>query len=292
MSVRREIRLRKDFLFKKQQSSGEALRNEKKRVIKRALDSSSTVPTELRTEARELSRELDLDVSRLGDTAEDDQPAVDDEYAQLGLREPKVCITTSRDPSSRLKQFAKEIKLIIPGSQAINRGGHRIDELVEACRKADFTDIVTLVETRGMPDGLTISHLPYGPTAYFTLSNCVLRHDIPECTHASQAHPHLVLDGMSTRIGKRIAKILQGLYPIPRPESKRVITFANRSDFVSFRHHMYTKDAKGKVVIKEAGPRFEMQPYEVRLGTLDQDAAEKEWVLRPYQNTSRKRQAL
>lgn len=31
---------------------------------------------------------------------------------------------------------------------------------------------------------------------------------------------------------------------------------------------------------------------QIRLGTLDRDLAEKEWVLRPYMNTSRKKQAL
>ena len=72
-------------------------------------------------------------------------------------------------------------------------------------------------------------------------------------------------------------------------------------------------------MLKENGPRFEMQPYEViflfffhlfevfldyynndfclsdhqiRLGTLDQNEAEREWVLHPYMNTSRKRQTL
>jgi U3 small nucleolar ribonucleoprotein protein IMP4 len=183
------------------------------------------------------------------------------------------------------------MKLCLPNSQAINRGNMRIDELVDACRKADFTDIVVVNETRGMPDGLIVSHLPYGPTAYFTLSNCVLRHDIPECTPASQAYPHLIIEGLNSKIGKRIAKILQALYPVPRPESKRVITYANRDDYIFFRHHMYSKDL-GKIVLKEAGPRFEMQPYEIRLGTLDQNEAEKEWVLRPYMNTARKRQAL
>ena len=38
---------------------------------------------------------------------------------------------------------------------------------------------------------------------------------------------------------------------------------------------MYDKSNKGKVVIKEAGPRFEMDLYEIRLGTMDQDTAEK-----------------
>ena len=90
-------------------------------------------------------------------------------------------MTTSRDPSSRLKQFAKEIKICIPNSQAINRGTYRVGELLEACKKADFTDIVVVNETRGNPDNIVISHLPFGPTTYFTISNTVLRHDIPEC---------------------------------------------------------------------------------------------------------------
>lgn len=115
-----------------------------------------------------------------------------------------------------------------------------------------------------MPDALIISHLPYGPTAYFTLSNCVLRHDIAECKPASQAYPHLIIDGLNSKIGKRIGKIIQSLFPIPRPESKRVLTFANRNDFIFFRHHMYSKEL-GKVVLNEAGPRFEMQPYEGKL---------------------------
>ena len=119
-----------------------------------------------------------------------------------------------------------------------------------------------------MPDGLTVSHLPYGPTAYFTISNCVLRHDIPECAPASQAHPHIILEGMTTKIGKRVSRILQALYPIPRNESKRVITYANNNDFISFRHHMFTHDGNstnaGKVEIKEAGPRFEVSRLYLR----------------------------
>ena len=285
MSIRREIRLRKDFLYRKQVDAQLAVRNDKKRKIQSAIDDGKSLPTELLYEARQLNHENEMDLRP------DESAAIDDEYATIGIREPKVCVTSSRDPSSRLKQFTKEIKILLPNSQSINRGNLRIDELVEACRKADFSDIVVVSETRGMPDGLIISHLPYGPTAYFTLSNCVLRHDIPECKPSSQAYPHLIIEGLSSKIGKRIGRILQALFPVPRPESKRVLTFANRNDFIFFRHHMYTKE-KGKVAINEAGPRFEMQPYEVRLGTLDQDEAEKEWVLRPFMNTSRKKQAL
>lgn len=37
-----------------------------------------------------------------------------------------------------------------------------------------------------------------------------------------------------------------------------------------FRHHMYEKRGGKEVVLNEVGPRFEMQLYQLRLGTLDQ----------------------
>eukprot|EP01038_Epipyxis_sp_PR26KG_P005377 gene5377-7455_t len=286
MAVRRQIRLRKEFLYKKQIESQQSVRNDKKRKLHSAIEDGKAIPTEIVAESRKLNDELLLDINPI-----DEVQAIDDEYSNIGSREPKVCITTSRDPSSRLKQFSKEIKLCIPNSQSINRGTYRTDELIEACKSSDFTDVIFLNETRGMPDGMIISHLPFGPTAYFTLSNCVLRHDIPECSPASQSFPHLIIDGLNSKVGKRIGRILQALYPAPKPDTKRIITFANRNDFISFRHHMHSSD-KGNIDIKEAGPRFEMQPYEIRLGTLDQAEAEKEWVMRPFMNNSRKKSNL
>lgn len=285
MAIRREIRLRKEFLYKRQQEAQAVVTNEKKRQLKEALDENKPIPTEIRKKARDLNHQSEMDIY------EDGKQKIDDEYANVALREPKICITTSRDPGSRLKQFAKEIKICLPNSQSINRGTYRIDELVEACKKADFTDLIVLTETRGNPDGMSVSHLPYGPTAFFTLTNSVLRHDIPECKPASQAYPQLIIDGLNSKVGKRLGQVLQALFPIPKPDSKRVITFANENDYISFRHHMYTKEG-GRVELQEAGPRFELRPYEIRLGTLDQEEAEKEWVLRPYMNTSRKKQAL
>lgn len=32
---------------------------------------------------------------------------IDDEYKWAGVEDPKIMVTTSRDPSSRLKMFAK-----------------------------------------------------------------------------------------------------------------------------------------------------------------------------------------
>ena len=157
----------------------------------------------------------------------------------------------------------------------------------------NFTDIIMVHETRGEPDGLIISHMPYGPTTYFGLSNVILRHDLKDKVDpVSEAYPHLILDNFKTQLGDRISDVLKHVFPMPKIESKRIITMSNRDDFISFRHHLYRKPEFNKVDTKELGPRFEMKPYQIVLGTLDQVNAQKEWVLRPYMNSAKKRNYL
>ena len=167
-----------------------------KRAVKRAIDGDKAVPTELRGEARQLHHESEMDVLPIN--GENGNKVIDDEYAQVGLREPHVCVTTSRDPSSRLKQFAKEVKIMLPNSQNINRGNTRVDELIRSCRQADFTDVVVLVETW--------QSRWYDYLSFAVWTNRLLHiiqyngHDIPECQQASQAHPHLILDGLDSKL--------------------------------------------------------------------------------------------
>lgn len=69
-----------------------------------------------------------------------------------------------------------------------------------------------------------------------------MRHDIGskrEVGTVSEVYPHLILDNMSTKLGKRIGSILKYLFPVPAQDSKRVVTFANRNDYVSVRNHIY-----------------------------------------------------
>jgi len=42
----------------------------------------------------------------------------------------------------------------------------------------------------------------------------------------------------------------------------------------------------------QVGPRFDLRLYQIKLGTIDQEEVENEWVLRPYMNTASKRRAL
>nr|AFK38255.1 unknown [Medicago truncatula] len=108
-----------------------------------------------------------------------------------------------------------------------------------------------------------------------------------------EAYPHIILDNFETKLGERTANILKHLFPVPKPDTKRIVTFANKSDYISFRHHIYEKQAGPKSVeLKEIGPRFELRLYQIKLGTVDQAEAQTEWVIRPYMNTTRKRNFL
>ncbi|EHH65657.1 hypothetical protein EGM_02464 [Macaca fascicularis] len=254
--LRREARLRREYLYRKAREEAQRSAQERKERLRHALEENRLIPTELRREALALQGSLEFDDAG----GEGVTSHVDDEYRWAGVEDPKVMITTSRDPSSRLKMFAKELKLVFPGAQRMNRVG------------------------------LIVSHLPFGPTAYFTLCNVVMRHDIPDLGTMSEAKPHLITHGFSSRLGKRVSDILRYLFPVPKDDSHRVITFANQDDYISFRHHVYKKTDHRNVELTEVGPRFELKLYMIRLGTLEQEAtADVEWRWHPYTNTARKR---
>lgn len=107
----------------------------------------------------------------------------------------------------------------------------------------------------------------------------------------SEQVPHLIFDGMRSKLGGRVQEILSHLFPVPREDSERVLTFANKQDFISFRHHVFKKNRK-EIELSEVGPRFEMKLYEIKLGTVQFADADTEWVLRPYMNTTKKRSFL
>lgn len=49
-----------------------------------------------------------------------------------------------------------------------------------------------------------VSHLPFGPTAFFGLVNVVMRHEIQVKDKISEAFPHLIFDNFNTRLGERV----------------------------------------------------------------------------------------
>lgn len=98
---------------------------------------------------------------------------------------------------------------------------------------------------------MVVCHMPYGPTAYFGIFNTVLRHDIgqkKEVGTISEVYPHLIFDKFTSQLGQRLANILKHLFPVPKDDSKRVVTFANENDYISFRHHTYSAPRGAKSI--------------------------------------------
>jgi U3 small nucleolar ribonucleoprotein protein IMP4 len=115
---RRLVRLKKEYIYRKSLEGDERKVYEQKRLIREALQEGKPIPTELRNVEAKLRQEIDL---------EDQNTAVprshiDDEYANATEADPKILLTTSRNPSAPLIRFTKELKFVFPNSQRINRG--------------------------------------------------------------------------------------------------------------------------------------------------------------------------
>jgi U3 small nucleolar ribonucleoprotein protein IMP4 len=82
----------------------------------------------------------------------------------------------------------------------------------------------------------------------------------------------LIFDGFTSRLGKRVVKILKHIFP-PRDRARevgsRVVTFKNIEDSIEVRHHVFVKTGYKSVELAEVGPRMTMRLFEIRGGTLD-----------------------
>jgi U3 small nucleolar ribonucleoprotein protein IMP4 len=285
--LRRNARLRREYLYRKGLEGKAKEEYEKKKEVAEALAAGKAIPTELKRVEASLREKIRGDDDA---TSADFRSTMDDEYARAGVSDPRILITTARSPSPKLMQFAKELKLLFPNATRINRGGNVLADLVRACRQNDMTDLILVHETRGVPDTLIVSHMPYGPTAMFSISNCVMRHDIRTKQTMSLVYPHLVFHNFTTPLGERIMNVLKFLFPVAKDDCARVVAFANQDDFISMRHHVYRRTGAKQVDLKEVGPRFELRPFRLVLGTIDQlRHADVEWTLRPFMNSAKRR---
>lgn len=282
------VRTRKEFLERRQHERVHEAIFARKEQFREALRTATPLPGHLRKDALTLKKFVELDDEQTKTRTD----SIDDEYALAGVSDPHVLVTTSRNASQKLLEFAKEVRLVIPNAVRMNRGGLSIHQLMDAARKENFTDVVVLQESQGVPDSLTVSHLPLGPTVVFTIHNIVTRHEIENVGTMSEQYPHLIFENFTTKLGARVQNVLRYLFPVPKDEATRVLTFDNQNDFISFRHHTFKVEKGRKVSLEEVGPRFELTPYRILLGTLEMDDAETEWVLQPYMNTAKKRRLL
>ncbi len=140
-------------------------------------------------------------------------------------------------------------------------------------------------------DGLTLIHLPDGPTAYFKLSSVVLHRDVPDHAQMSSHKPEVILNNFNTRLGHRVGRMLAALFhQDPNFKGRRACTFHNQRDFIFFRQHRYMFDAQTKQPkIQEIGPQFTLKLRWLQHGTFDTKHGEYEWMHKPEHDTSRRK---
>ncbi|KAJ5332469.1 Anticodon-binding [Penicillium brevicompactum] len=292
--LRRQTRERRDYLYRRALLLRDASIAEKRAQLKASLASGKPLDPTIAND-KALREDFKYDESK---DKEDSEMDIDDEYVLTsGIIDPRPLVTTSRSPSARLGAFAKEVRLLLPTSIRLNRGTLVLGDLVSSASSAALTDMILLHEHRGTPTAMTISHLPHGPTASFSLHNVVLRQDIPNAARGtvSESYPHLIFEGFKTKLGARIVQILKHLFP-PRETGKvgnRVVSFVCKDDNIEVRHHVFVKTGYRDVELAEVGPRMTMRPFEIRGGTLEKGSSgDVEWALTQYTRTSKKKDYL
>lgn len=291
--IRKGARQRRDYLHRRALALRDAEIGEKRAKLRSALASGKPLDPTIAND-KALRKDFAYDESR------DEAAELDDEYSHLsGIVDPRVLVTTSRDPSSRLQTFSKEIRLLFPTAIRLNRGSTILPNLVSSAQSAGLSDIILLGEHRGTPTTLVCSHQSHGPTVSFSLHNVQLRQDLPGSIRGtiSEAYPHLIFEGFTSKLGLRIVQVLKHLFP-PREAitnktklGNRVITFKNIDDIIEVRHHVFVRTGYDSVELAEAGPRMSMRPFEIRSGTLHEEG-DKEWHLSSFTRTGRKKNYL
>nr|UXY88310.1 U3 snoRNP protein, IMP4 [Cryptomonas curvata] len=202
----------------------------------------------------------------------------------------KIIITTSRNPSSSLLRFTKELKKIFPLSLRVNRGNRFLKSLISFCLTENATDLLLVYENRGNPSSLIISHLPSGPTVFFRLSNIIVN-KIGKNEHIPRNFPLIVIENLNSPLGKRLSSIIRNLFPTPCTNSKNVVIFSGKYNVVSCKNYWFERkgNLKSDILIHQFSPSFDLFPYKITLGILFEKKTEVEWSMNSFTNTFKKK---
>jgi len=220
---------------------------------------------------------------------------------------PKILLTTSLN--STLHDEARLLCTLFPNSTYIPRSAHRyghkfsLREISKFATNRDYTAVVLLKEDYKKPTGLSIVHLPSGPTCHFSIANWVEGKKLPGHGNPTNHYPELILNNFRTPLGLLTARLFLTLFP-PQPElqGRQVVTLHNQRDYIFVRRHRYVFREKreteksvigpdGKPVqgveeiragLQELGPRFTMKLRRVdkgigRAGSEGEDAVQWQW---------------
>lgn len=204
---------------------------------------------------------------------------------------PKIMITTRPQPSADLYQFIQELMDLIPNSFYYKRGTYDIKDICRFAGNKKFTHLIVLSEKSKLCNGMLISRLPEGPTAFFKVSNVILSGSIRHHGRRTGHQAEVLLNSFTTSLGHRVGRFLGSLFAhVPDFNGRQAVTFHNQRDYIFVRQHRYVFDSQTKARLQELGPRFTMKLRWLQNGTFDTKYGEYEWIhKRKEMDTTRKR---
>ncbi len=215
---------------------------------------------------------------------------------------PKILVTTSIN--SNLHREAQLLTTLFPNSVYIPRSAHRyghkfsVREISSFASNRSYTAVTVLEEDQKKPAGLTVVHLPQGPTLHFSISNWVEGKKLPGHGNPTNHYPELILNNFRTPLGLLTAHVFRTMFP-PQPEihGRQVVTLHNQRDYIFLRRHRYVfrekrateksvvgpdgKEVKGvegiRAGLQELGPRFTLKLRRIDKGIQRSSGQEWEW---------------
>eukprot|EP00617_Octactis_speculum_P025747 CAMPEP_0185768522 /NCGR_PEP_ID=MMETSP1174-20130828/50195_1 /TAXON_ID=35687 /ORGANISM="Dictyocha speculum, Strain CCMP1381" /LENGTH=323 /DNA_ID=CAMNT_0028453239 /DNA_START=13 /DNA_END=984 /DNA_ORIENTATION=+ len=235
-----------------------------------------------------------------------------DEFASIfaNTEKPKLMITTRPKPTKELFLFIGNLLQIFPKAYYYERKKFDVKQICGFASQKDFTHLVVLGEQDKQCNGMIISRLPHGPTAFFKVSNVELSSQLKHRGRQTGHMPEIILNNFTTRVGRRVGRFLGSLFPHePEFKGRQAVTFHNQRDFIFVRHHRYIFDETEtdgktdgkkadsrnpvpgvKARLQELGPRFTLKMRWLQLGSFDTKDGEYEWMHnRKAMDTDRRR---
>jgi len=265
--ARREIRKKRKLMVKSGNPSGIEINDE----------GSSKKQEQITLESKRILDETVV-MADEHDIAEEEQR---DEFASVfnGEIDPKVLITTARNPLQICYSFIQSLLPMIPKSIYYKRSEYDIREIVKYAKRRAFSDILIVKDDRNQLTTLTHIHLPNGPTAVYRLTSFVPSDDIKDHGRRTVHIPEVILNRFTTQLGHRVGRMLGALWPHRANfEGRQAVTLHNQRDFIFFRFHRYQFNQDGsRAALQELGPRFTLKMRNLQKGTFDEDP-EYEWI--------------
>jgi len=239
-------------------------------------------------------KERDNDLESIEEELIEEQ-AFDEFSSHFDKSQPtKILITTSiniRRHTRVSKDFMADLVSLIPNAQYFPRKKFGLQSIQKAAIEHDFTGIVVVAEEHKNIHSLYHICLPEGPTAHYRVSNIRLHAQIRKPDNPTRKYPELITKNFTTRLGKRVVRMLQTIFPsVPNLQSRQAVTFHNQRDFIFIRRHRYQFQNEGKdVAIREVGPGFTLRLRSLQLGLFDSIAGEYEFKYNKAFDERRKR---